>query len=131
MFVRTVHRFGYAFCGQISDGLAPAPAGVTCWIVWKDHEVRLNDGENIIGRDPGLSVRLDLPSVSRRHARIVVSSTGATVEDLGSKNGTFLRGERVVGAAELADGDEIAIGSVVLLFRAAGSDATTETGTVR
>ena len=61
----------------------------TCWIVWSGREIALHDGENIIGRDPGAAVRLDLPSVSRRHARIVVSSKGAVVEDLGSKNGTF------------------------------------------
>jgi FHA domain len=78
-----------------------SPLGLTCWIVWKDGELRLSDGENIIRCDPAASVRLDFPSASRRHARIVVSADGAAVEDLGSKNGTLLRKERVTGTDRL------------------------------
>jgi pSer/pThr/pTyr-binding forkhead associated (FHA) protein len=55
--------------------------------------------------------------VSRRHARIVVSGDRALVEDLGSKNGTHVRGERITTPADLVDGDEIRIGSVVVTFR--------------
>jgi pSer/pThr/pTyr-binding forkhead associated (FHA) protein len=55
--------------------------------------------------------------VSRRHARIVIDGDRATLEDLGSKNGTEARGMKVSGVVDLADGDEIRVGSVVLQFR--------------
>lgn len=121
-FVRTVHGFGYAFCGTI-DGEVASPQkrgnanGPMCWVVWRDREVPLNDGENIIGRDPGVAVQLDFPSVSRRHARIVVSTDGATLEDLGSKNGTLLKNKQIAGAAALADLDEIQVGSARIVMR--------------
>jgi len=67
---------------------------------------------------------LDSPTVSRRHARISISASGASLEDLDSKNGTFLRAERVSTAVPLADGDEIRVGSVVLRFRTASGSRT-------
>lgn len=116
-FIRTVHGFGYAFCGQIdAESTAAAPSG-SCWIVWRGREIPLRDGENIIGRDPDLAVRVDFPSVSRRHARIVVSTEGVTLEDLGSKNGTLLRNERIADAVLLADLDELQVGSVRMTVR--------------
>jgi pSer/pThr/pTyr-binding forkhead associated (FHA) protein len=72
-------------------------------------------------------VHLDLPSVSRRHARIVVSAQTATVEDLGSKNGTFVRKDRIMRAVRLADLDEVQVGSARLLVRMLGGDASTQT----
>src|SRR5262245_25202968 len=86
-FIRTVPRFGYAFCGEISGAVDVPALKRACWIVWNHREIALRDGDNLIGRDPNATVRLDLPSVSRRHARIIVSSDDAVVEDLGSKNG--------------------------------------------
>jgi FHA domain len=116
-FIRTVHRFGYAFCGAVSDGPSlPAP-GVTCWMVWAGREIPLREGINIIGRDPTAAVRLDFPSVSRQHARVVVSSDGATVEDLGSKNGTLVGAAPIRGIARLSDLDELQVGSVQLTVR--------------
>ena len=53
------------------------------------------EGENVIGRDPRSSVWVDASGVSRRHARILVSGDAVTLEDLGSKNGTFV-GARAV-----------------------------------
>src|SRR5262245_30537204 len=125
-FVRTVHRFGYAFCGEISRVDESAQTH-TCWIVWNGREVALRDGDNIIGRDPGAAVRLDVPSVSRRHARISVSSDGVVVEDLGSKNGTLLRKERIQGRAPLADLDELQVGSVRITVRILTGGASTQT----
>ena len=66
----------------------------------------------------------DSPRVSRRHARIVVRADTATIEDLGSKNGTTVGSERVVGETELVDGDEIRIGPAELLFLASGEGST-------
>ena len=131
-YVRTVHRFGYAFCGATTTELPDieprrSPTGLGCWLVWEAHQIPLQDGENILGREPEATAWLDAATVSRRHARIVISGNGATLEDLGSKNGTYLRGARVTGPSKLVDGDEIHIGSAVVRFRmtsAAGSTAT-------
>jgi DNA-binding winged helix-turn-helix (wHTH) protein len=128
-FIRTVHRFGYAFKGEaaeLSDSTRAETTALVCWLVWHRRQFRLEEGPNLIGRDPSASVSVDLPSVSRRHARIVVLGDGAMLEDLGSKNGTFLRGERVTGASPLQDGDKVEVGSVALTFRA-GSVGSTET----
>jgi len=67
--------------------------------------------------------------VSRHHARIVVDGARAVLEDLGSKNGTSVRGRRLTAPAELQDGDEIGIGPAVLVFRSSSGDGTTEAGT--
>jgi DNA-binding winged helix-turn-helix (wHTH) protein len=131
-YVRTVHRFGYAFCGAIISeppDIEPgkAPAGLGCWLVWEAHQIPLQNGENILGREPEATAWLDAATVSRRHARILISRSGATLEDLGSKNGTYLRGARVTGPSRLVDGDEIHVGSAVVRFRmtsAVGSTAT-------
>ena len=66
--------------------------------------------------------------MSRHHARIVVADTEATLEDLGSKNGTMLNGRRVFTPTILADRDEVRLGSVrivVRVLRPAGSTVTT------
>jgi phosphoserine phosphatase RsbU/P len=72
-------------------------------------------------------VWLESPTVSRHHARIHVSGQTATIEDLGSKNGTFLRGERLAAPSTLVDGDELRLGSVPLKFRLLGSSSSTQT----
>ena len=128
--LRTVHRFGYGFCGSASlepiDGPAEPPP---CRLVWGERHIPLLAGANLLGRAAEARVVLDLARVSRQHARVVVGSGSAVIEDLGSKNGTFVRGRLVTGPTPLADGDEICIGPVVLVFRTSGSDSTTETGT--
>ena len=71
----------------------------------------------MLGRDEGLAVTLRWSRVSRRHARIVVSGERALLEDLGSKNGTFLNGKRVTQPALLSDGDTLRLGRLLLVFR--------------
>jgi pSer/pThr/pTyr-binding forkhead associated (FHA) protein len=89
--------------------------------------IALAEGENVIGRDPRVVVWLDLPGVSRQHARILIDHVEATVEDLGSKNGTYVRGDRISSPARLNDGDEIRVGPVLLTFRVWSPMGTTET----
>ena len=60
---------------------------------------------------------VDVYSVSRHHARIDVRGDDATVEDLGSKNGTFVNGRPVQRVTPLKDGDEVRIGTVTLILR--------------
>ena len=121
-FVRTVHAFGYAFVGtalDIAEPHAPLEASTAVWILWGSREIRLREGENLIGRDVDAVVRVDSPTVSRQHARISVLRTAATIEDLQSKNGTYVRNERIDAVTALGDGDQIQVGDFVLTFRAA------------
>jgi pSer/pThr/pTyr-binding forkhead associated (FHA) protein len=69
---------------------------------------------------------LTIPSglVSRQHARFVVGRSGATLVDLGSKNGTLVHGRRIEGETRLNDGDEIRIGPALLVFCAPGAGST-------
>jgi DNA-binding winged helix-turn-helix (wHTH) protein len=134
-FVRTAHRIGYAFNGDAiedrSGGVPLRPADrdrvpTICWLIKDRKRIPLAAGENILGREPDNGiVRIDSPTVSRRHARISISRNGAVLEDLGSKNGTFLRGEPLSGAASLSDGDEIRVGSIVVRFRVSSASTST------
>ena len=64
------------------------------------------------GRDPGCDIPLDFPMVSWRHARLTRTPEGIQVEDLGSRNGTYLDGVRVTGKVLARPGQEIGLGSV-------------------
>jgi DNA-binding winged helix-turn-helix (wHTH) protein len=90
-------------------------------------EIELVEGENVVGRDHDAALWIDHTAVSRRHARIVISDGITTLEDLGSKNGTYLKGERISGVSPLADGDEIRIGPVAMTFRVMSRVGTTQT----
>ncbi len=125
-FLRTVHGFGYAFVGEIGEPAAQAPAA-SARLIWEDSVLLLQRGENVLGRSEDASVRIDAPGVSRRHARITVADDGAMLEDLASKNGTFV-GERLVEEpTALHDGDRLRLGRQLLTFRSAGSAAPTRT----
>lgn len=119
-FIRTVHGFGYAFSGEVEPKASfpgPAAAEVVFKLSWGDREIALRNGENILGRERTAAAWIDVHSVSRHHARIVVSGDTATLEDLGSKNGTFLEGESVTAPRPLRDGDRVRIGTVEMTFR--------------
>ena len=129
-FLRTVHGFGYAFCGTVVEAaatVAGAERQRTCRLVCGPHEFLLALGENVLGRVETAAAWIDSATVSRRHARIVVSSEGATIEDLGSKNGTHVGGRRLSGLVALADGDEVRLGSVDMTFRVSPGTGPTET----
>jgi DNA-binding winged helix-turn-helix (wHTH) protein len=129
-FIRTAHGFGYAFCGTAtaSAGSREAvDAQPACWLEWGQRRFPLSTGEHIIGRDPDLEVTLDASTVSRRHARLVVTPERVTLEDFGSKNGTFRGGDRLTAPIQLADGDAIYIGSLLITFHARASQQSTET----
>jgi len=140
LFVRTVHGVGYAFCGVAKEeettrgtggppgeGAASPGARLSYRLLFEDREIALRPGENLLGRiDEGI-LWIESPSVSRRHARIRVEGGRATLEDLGSKNGTFCRGERVSSPVVLSDGDEIRLGKISLTVRILPADATTLT----
>jgi DNA-binding winged helix-turn-helix (wHTH) protein len=125
-FVRTMHRFGYWFVAVVNGAAAPRRE-IRYWLVWETRQIPLFDGENIVGRAPDAAVWLDAPGVSRQHARIRLDGGQATVEDLGSKNGTFVGGERLTAPHVLSDGDQIRVGSIVMAFRIPPPAESTET----
>jgi len=128
LFIRTVHRIGYRFVGDVTvEENAPTPSRSRFYLAMDDRRFFLMDGINIIGRAPEAAVQIDSPGVSRLHARVRVEKGVATLEDLGSKNGTHLNSTRVEAATALADGDEIRLGTVVLTFRSAPATDETET----
>jgi DNA-binding winged helix-turn-helix (wHTH) protein len=129
-FIRTVHGYGYAFCATAVDDSPSQGHGrsaATYWLNWDKVPIPLQEGETLLGREPGVDVWLDVPSVSRHHARIVIRDGDASVQDLGSKNGTRVRGELARTPVSLMNGDEIRMGSVVMTFRVWAPDVLTET----
>jgi pSer/pThr/pTyr-binding forkhead associated (FHA) protein len=93
------------------------PTATARWLTWGQRRLPLATGENIVGRNEAASVRLDDPMVSRRHARILVSASGAVIEDLGSKNGTFIDGQSIAAAPmPLRGGSQLAFGTVRVIY---------------
>jgi hypothetical protein len=132
-FIRTVHGFGYAFSGEVGDDAPPLSGSSearACRLIWGSREIALGEGQHVLGRAPDASVWIDSTKVSRHHARIVISRDAAVIEDLGSKNGTFLGGKRLQAPTELSDGDLISVGPVILKFRSPRGLASTESGIV-
>jgi DNA-binding winged helix-turn-helix (wHTH) protein len=130
LYVRTAHGFGYAFCADattLPDAREPALDRPSCWLEWGSRRFPLSLGENVIGRDSDVQVRLDASTVSRRHARIVVTAEGAVLEDFGSKNGTFHGDEPVSAPVQLADGDAIRFGSLLATFHVRALMMSTDT----
>jgi DNA-binding winged helix-turn-helix (wHTH) protein len=126
--VRTVYGFGYAFSGEAAEAPRPTPAPALRRhsLLDGNREIRLAEGENIVGRDVDAIVRIDDPTVSRHHARILVAGGAVTVEDLGSKNGSFLDGKRLRAARRVKSGSILKFGSVPLTFRTFSPDESTE-----
>jgi len=79
----------------------------------------LLDDELPIGRDSANAIMLRDASVSSRHARVLRTPDGFVIEDLQSRNGTFVNGERVIGQRLLADNDVVRFGRVLLTFNVA------------
>lgn len=76
-----------------------------------------------IGRDPDCDIVIPDRQVSRHHARVVVSANGILIEDLGSKNGTYLNNQSVSEPAKLIEADEITI-AFTQTFLFLSTDAT-------
>ena len=121
-FIRTVPKYGYAFHGEAGpapdiDRKAAEPARSGPRLVSRKREWPLVQGSNIVGRDRDCAVCIDSSTVSRRHARIVVTNGQATIEDLGSKNGTSVDGRKVKAPVALGEGAQVRVGSVVMTYR--------------
>jgi DNA-binding winged helix-turn-helix (wHTH) protein len=117
VYLRTVYRFGYRFVADAVEGTVKGGvAGPRAYLILENRRIALLEGANVIGRASDATIQCEVSGVSRHHARIVVSGDRATLEDLGSKNGTYVRRERIT-SARLADGDQIRLGKASLTFR--------------
>ncbi len=124
--IRTAYRVGYAFSAPLVRE-TNRRSGISRWLVVGARRIELEDGEHLIGRDPAAAVWVDASGVSRRHAKIRIAGSRATLEDLGSKNGTAVNDRELTEVIALHDGDRIRIGPVLLLFHASASGMPTDT----
>jgi DNA-binding winged helix-turn-helix (wHTH) protein len=126
--IRTLHRVGYAFVGEAVVAGHPPIAGTrSCRLIWRGQTIDVPAGEAVIGRDRGCAVCIDADSISRHHARITVAGPDVSIEDLGSKNGTWVGGERIGGAVPLTDGTSFRLGSETVRLEIAIDERPTRT----
>jgi DNA-binding winged helix-turn-helix (wHTH) protein len=132
-YIRTIAAFGYAFSGDAREIRRRAPSGFFCRVIAEESQVGLVPGENTLGRGPDSVLWIDDDTVSRRHARIRVENDRAVLEDLDSRNGTFVGERRLVSGAPVAlrDGDRIRLGSFPIRFRASKSPSSTRSARSR
>lgn len=124
--IRTVPRFGYAFVAALSDDRPAMRTAGT--FVGEEREYLISEGETLVGRGEECGLRLPSARVSRVHARLRADAGRVSIEDAGSKNGTWVNGLKRVGSTVLDEGDEVAFGTFRVTFRRAGSTGSTRTG---
>ena len=120
-FIENIPRRGYRLVEDvilIADSVAPAGSALLPFkLQTDDGDHPLAQGLNVIGRTGDADICIDQTEVSRCHAKITIQGTSAVIEDLGSKNGTYVNGRRLEGPATLTNGDEIWIGRSVARMR--------------
>jgi pSer/pThr/pTyr-binding forkhead associated (FHA) protein len=86
---------------------------------YQQRDFELVEGEFVVGRAVTCQLSLDDPLVSRAHARFLTNVDGVTLDDLGSRNGVKVNGEKIQGVRRLEHGDQVQIGTqeMVLLTR--------------
>ena len=91
-----------------------------CLVVWLQGNAQVislpERGSVVVGRGDDAGIRVDAPTVSRRHAQLAVGPGVVTVADLGSHNGTRVNGERIDAPRPLAYGDILSLGEVTAVF---------------
>src|SRR5262245_18311906 len=130
--LETVVGKGYRFTAPVEHRVSSSKAGKSqrrsfpryCVTLGRQ-EFILDAGENLLGRDPDASVYIDHTSVSRRHARILIDTTRAILEDLKSRNGTFLEGRRIETPTPIEHGAIITLGAVTVRFIVLAGPAST------
>jgi len=124
--IRTAHSVGYALSVEVETAKSPLP-DARHWLAIGGHRFPLRAGDNVIGRDDSADVRLDSPSVSRRHATIAVSGDRALLADEGSKNGTRVDEQRLTESILLRDGQRLHFGLVLAVYGSSGRGTPTQT----
>jgi DNA-binding winged helix-turn-helix (wHTH) protein len=146
-FVETVVGKGYRFIAPVESNVGPraqlsASHGTSSSARWRrifpsyrvtrgKQEFVLEAGETVFGRDPTAGVYVDHPSVSRRHACISIGSKGAVLEDLKSRNGTFVNGRRINRPTRVDHGAVIGLGPITLTFIVVAAPVSTQVMSTR
>jgi DNA-binding winged helix-turn-helix (wHTH) protein len=124
-FIATVENFSAA--GESVGNPSAVQSGCPRYVVKVGRqEFVLPSGETVIGRDPAAGVYVDHPSVSRRHARLSIEAGRVRLQDLGSRNGTFLDGRQLDGAVDILEDAIIGLGPVTLVFNVVRAAASTQ-----
>ena len=133
-WIRTVHGIGYSFAGEVLVSETPTrsvpPERPAAWLFSDSARVALYGGANVLGRGSDDVIEIEAPTISRRHARIMVGDS-VTLEDLGSKNGTWLNDEQLTASRALAHGDIVRLGSATFTFHLARQAKATESADIR
>jgi DNA-binding winged helix-turn-helix (wHTH) protein len=128
-YIETLERRGYRFLAPIepvaTHARPPTSPHRFVGVTVGDATITLGEGTHLVGRDPLSAVWINDKAVSRRHASITVTPHGVAINDLGSRNGTFVNGRRVSDVAMLADGDETRLGAIRLVVHMNGSAEST------
>lgn len=135
-FIRTHHGIGYSFIADVAEVARPAAitdSGSVAALQIGDRRVLLADGFYTVGRDSECDITLHHASVSRLHGRVRVSGGTLTVEDAGSKNGTWIGGTRIEISPPLPHGQVVTFGMVrtTVCLEPASSPSTLTGGTER
>jgi DNA-binding winged helix-turn-helix (wHTH) protein len=127
-FVETVVGKGYRFIAPVERRAAAGsrPSAASYRLTRGRLEFVLQAGENVLGRDPDVHVFIDHASVSRRHARISIARDITLLEDLKSRNGTYLNGQRIGAATPIHPGSVIGLGPITLTFLLVASPRSTQ-----
>jgi DNA-binding winged helix-turn-helix (wHTH) protein len=123
-FIETIARRGYRLIAPVDrlENDRDKFGRSRFWLSGAGVERILCQGENVIGRAPEAHIRIESPKVSRLHARIVIDDDVAMVEDMGSKNGTYVGEVRIDGPTPLADGDQLRLGQLAALLEIVVAD---------
>jgi len=125
--IRTVYDWGFAFAAEVTVAERDRDPAAGCFELEIGRKsVPLAIGSHLIGRDFRSVIPITSPSISRRHARILVTENIATIEDLGSTNGTLVSGQHLETPVVLHNGDLIVFGDALsAIFHAVPSPAST------
>ena len=125
--VATLPRHGYRFVAAVVEEAVESNARISSphSLAWNGREYPLREGVTVIGRADDADLQISLPSLSRHHARIVVCGLEATLEDLGSRHGSWRGTTPVQGVVRLASGDEIRLGTASFVYCLTMPDDTT------
>lgn len=112
------------------EAIAALPSGSALLVVRRGPDAGarflLDSDTTIAGRHPEVEIFLDDVTVSRKHAQFTRTGLSFSAMDLNSLNGTFCNGQRMAGAVQLNDGDEVQVGKFRLTFFASRRDLVTE-----
>jgi len=117
-FIETIPRRGYRLIASVSGNevIELGAEASRFWVAGAGLELMLRQGINLIGRAPDAEIRIESPKISRRHARIIVDGDAAVVEDLGSKNGTFVGDTRIETPTPLVHRDQLRLGRLAAIL---------------